>query len=223
VIARRSADATVNDLLLAALAVTIDRWNEAHDRPSDHIALTMPVNLRPAEWRSEVVGNFASYASISLARHERRDLAEALAATARRTRRIKETGLAGTVLDVLARRSLLPVAVKRRLPALIPLLGDSVVDTASLSNLGSQQAFSALGSDLGGVEAVWFSPPNRMPLGASLGAVTLDDRLRLTLRYRHAQFDAAAAGDFAHSYRDALVGSATGARRGAGARALARL
>jgi hypothetical protein len=45
-----------------------------------------------------------------------------------------------------------------------------------------------------------------MPLGVSIGAATLDERLHLTLRYRHAQFGRAAAGRFAELYRAVLVG-----------------
>jgi hypothetical protein len=107
-------------------------------------------------------------------------------------------------VDGLRQLSTLPVGVKRRLPDLIPLTGNIVVDTASLSNLGALGALPSLGEDAGPVEAVWFSPPNRMPLGASFGAVTLDGRLHLALRYRHAQFDSAAAGAFVRTYREAL-------------------
>jgi NRPS condensation-like uncharacterized protein len=88
---------------------------------------------------------------------------------------------------------------------LIPLTGNVVVDTAVLSNLGRIASVPHLG-DAGAVRELWFSPPGRMPLGASLGAATLDGRLFLTLRYRHALFDAAAAQDFLALLEDVLVG-----------------
>jgi hypothetical protein len=44
-----------------------------------------------------------------------------------------------------------------------------------------------------------------MPLGTAFGAVTLDGRLHLTLRYRHAQLDAAAATLLVARYREALM------------------
>jgi hypothetical protein len=118
---------------------------------------------------------------------------------------IKRDGLAGSVVDQLQRLSVLPIAIKRKLPDLIPLTGNVVVDTASLSNLGALEAFPSLGDDAGEVEAVWFSPPNRMPLGASFGAATLDGRLHLTLRYRYSQFDGEAAAAFARLYRETLL------------------
>jgi NRPS condensation-like uncharacterized protein len=202
--ARRTEGTTLNDVLLAGLAVTIDRWTDDHGMPAGRIALTMPVNLRPPEWRTEVLANFASYTTVPLELGERDDLPSALEAASKWTRQIKEDALAGTVVDSIQRLSMLPVSVKRRLPDLIPLTGNVVVDTASLSNLGALGAFPTLGEDAGRVEAVWFSPPNRMPLGASFGVVTLDKRLHLTLRYRRAQFDSVAAGAFAELYRDVL-------------------
>jgi hypothetical protein len=43
-----------------------------------------------------------------------------------------------------------------------------------------------------------------MPLGASIGVVTGDERLHVTLRYRHAQFGPAAARRFVELYRSVL-------------------
>jgi NRPS condensation-like uncharacterized protein len=205
VIARRSGGATANDVLLAALGVAIRRWNESHGADVDRMALMMPVNLRPGEWRTHVLGNFASYVTVHLAAGEHDDLGSAIAATAERTRRIKQDGVAGLIVDLLEVPSALPAGVKRRLQELIPLTGNRTVDTAVLSNLGRLDALPDLGGDGGAVRSVWFSPPGRMPLGASLGTATLGNALFVTLRYRHALFDAAAAADFAALYSEVLI------------------
>jgi NRPS condensation-like uncharacterized protein len=190
--ARRTPGTTFNDVLVASLVVAIRRWNSEHGRSTRRIAISLPVNLRPPEWRNEVLGNFASYVTVSGgAAH---DLARALVVVARQTRTIKREGLAGMVVDMLAGPSMLTIAAKRRLPELLTLTGDRSVDTASLSNLGALESF---GDE---VESVWFSPPGRMPLGAAFGAVTQSGRLFVTLRYRHAQFDARAAGEFMAMY-----------------------
>jgi NRPS condensation-like uncharacterized protein len=199
VCARRTDDTTVNDVLLAALTFTVRRWNADHgERSGRRVTVSMPVNLRPPEWRTEVVGNFASYATVSGSTAD--DLPGALEDIGRQTRAIKRDGLGGLVVDLLAGYSMLTIAAKRRLPDLIDLTGDVVVDTVTLSNIG---AVAPMGDE---VEAVWFSPPGRMPLGAALGAMTYDDRLHLALRYRHAQFGPPAARAFARLYRDELVG-----------------
>lgn len=195
--ALRSEDATVNDVLLAALAIAVRRWNAAHGRRADHVTVSMPVNLRPRPWRSEVVGNFASYVTVPGPAGD--DLAAVVEAISRETARIKRDGLAGLVVDLLAGPSRMTIVGKRRLRELIPLGGNVVVDTASLSNLG---VLELLGDR---VEGVYFSPPGRMPLGAALGAVTHGDRLGIALRFRRAQFAASAARRFARVYRDVLL------------------
>jgi hypothetical protein len=102
--------------------------------------------------------------------------------------------------------STLQVGAKRRLQDLIPLTGNVVVDTASLSNLGALDAWPSPVDDAGTVEAVWVSPPGRMPLGAAMGAATVGGRLHVTVRYAHAQFGSGAARAFASVYRDVLLG-----------------
>ncbi|MDX6658147.1 MAG: hypothetical protein QOH62_2940 [Solirubrobacteraceae bacterium] len=202
---KQGPDTTVNDVLLAALAVAISRWNASRSRWPGRIALTMPVNLRPAAWHDEVIGNFASYVTVSLGFCEHQELQRALEVTGERTRRIKQDGLAGLVIDLLVGPSRLPVRAKRRLKDLIPLTGNAVVDTASLSNLGVLDEWPWLGDDAGTVEAVWFSPPGRMPLGTAFGATTVGGRLHVTLRYAHAQFGQAGARAFADLYRSLLL------------------
>jgi NRPS condensation-like uncharacterized protein len=123
----------------------------------------------------------------------------------RRTGEIKREELVGIVVDVLDRLAMLPVGVKRLLPDLIPLSGNMVVDTASLSNLGILDELPLLGDDAGPVRSVWFSQPGRMPLGTCIGVLTVEGRLHLTLRYRHAQFNSAAARAFIAMYRDLLL------------------
>ncbi|MEA2282642.1 MAG: hypothetical protein QOK21_3249 [Solirubrobacteraceae bacterium] len=197
VVALRTGDTTVNDVLLAALAVTIRRWNAGRGEDARRVTLSMPVNLRPPEWQFEVVGNFASYVTVSATTAD--DLRSSLADIGEQTRAIKREGLGGLVVDLLAGYSTLTIAAKQRLPDVLALTGPLVIDTASLSNLGR---LPDLGDD---VEGVWVSPPGRMPLGTALGVVTHDDRLHLALRYRHAQFDAAAARAFADRYREVLL------------------
>jgi hypothetical protein len=80
-----------------------------------------------------------------------------------------------------------------------------VVDSAVLSNVGRLEGVPDLGGDAGAVRSVWFSPPGRMPLGASVGTATLGNELFVALRYRRALFDAGAAADFAALYREVLI------------------
>jgi NRPS condensation-like uncharacterized protein len=203
---RRAGGATVNDVLLGGLALTIRRWNQRHGEGDGRIGIMMPVNLRPGEWRTDVFGNFASIVSVDLSPDEQADLPAAVAAAAARTRQIKGEGGAGLAVDLLELpTATLPTAVKQRFQDLISLTGSRFVDTAVLSNLGRLGGIPALGGEAGEVTKVWFSPPGRMPLGASVGAATYGEQLFLTLRYRHALFDASAAADFAALLREVLT------------------
>jgi NRPS condensation-like uncharacterized protein len=205
----RTSGATVNDVLLGALAVAIRRFNDLRGQTSGPVYLLMPVNLRPPEWRHEVVGNFASYVSVRVGSGQHETLEDAVAAAAASTRRIKDSGLAGLIVDLVDATSVVPTALRQRLPDLIPLTRDVVVDTAVLSNLGRVEDVAGFG-DAGAVRELWFSPPGRMPLGASLGAATVGGRLFLTLRYRHAQFGAVAAERFLATLRSVLLAGADG-------------
>jgi NRPS condensation-like uncharacterized protein len=181
----------------------VHRWNEQHGASSGPVYLMMPINLRPPDWRFDVLGNFAAYLSVHLGSEDQQSLAAAIQATAASTRRIKTNGAAGFILDFFTLSSALPTGLKQHMPRLIPLTRNYVVDTAVLSNLGRLPPAPPLG-DAGAVQEVWFSPPGRMPLGASLGAATLDGRLFITLRYRHSLFDADAAAAFLATFAGVL-------------------
>jgi hypothetical protein len=58
----------------------------------------------------------------------------------------------------------------------------------------------SFGLGAGRTVGLWFSPPARMPLGLTIGAVTVEDRLHLVFRHRHRLFDARAARLFAGRY-----------------------
>jgi hypothetical protein len=109
-------------------------------------------------------------------------------------------------VDLYSGPGRLPTGVKRRMQDLIPLSGNVVVDTTVLSNLG-RTADAPRFADAGAPREMWFSPPGRMPLGASFGVATLGGRLFTTLRYRHAQFDDAAATQFLETLKGVLIDS----------------
>jgi NRPS condensation-like uncharacterized protein len=191
-------------VLLGGLATTVNRWNEQHGTSSGTIYLMMPINLRPAAWRQEIVGNFASYVSVRVDSGNETTLDAAIQAATASTRRIKEGGIAGLIIDLFGAPTLLPTGIKRRLQDLLPLTGNVLVDTAVLSNLGRIDSLPHLG-DAGSVRELWFSPPGRMPLGASFGAATLNGRLLITLRYRHTLLDGTAAEQFLTAFKETLI------------------
>lgn len=208
VVAARIEPATVNDVLLAALAIAVRRFNDAHAVEARRISILMPVNLRPPAWSTEVVSNLVSYASISVAPGAQDELASAQRAVARRTRRVKERQGAGAMIDLLevAGASAVPIGIRQvAARGLASALVDRELDTVVLSNLGRLRAPLDFG-DAGRAGELWFSPPASMPLGLATGAATIGDRLHLTIRYCRAQCDARAAASFAGIWRSVLLG-----------------
>lgn len=126
----------MNDLAMAALALTILQWNRTHDVPAaDSVSVNMPVNFRPTAWSTEVISNFASYLAIVLRvdevtdlegdRHRRRDHRTIEAIRRRRVGR-----------GSARRGKVLPAMLKRQLQLLLPLVEDRFVESVCLSNLG---------------------------------------------------------------------------------------
>lgn len=195
---------SVNDVLVAALHLAVADWNRSHGAPTRRVAVLVPSNLRPQEWREEAVGNFSLPARISTGGRHRRSPAAALGAVTSQTARKKRSGMGTGLLALLGRSHLLPLWAKQVLVALIPLGGNRLVDTAILSNLGRLDDPPWFGDDAGDTTEVWFSAPSRMPLGLSVGAVTVSGCLHLAFRYRHRLLGPDAAARFAECYRAQL-------------------
>lgn len=207
---RRPPRTTVNDVLLGAFALTIRRWNDAHGAPRGRVALTMPINGRPPQWRHEVLGNFSIHGSVSMRGAALVDLPSAVRAAARRTAQIKQDCTVGLMVELLAGMSRLPIGIKRWMIRRKPIVGDRILDTAVMTNLGRTPAFADPAGDAGAVTGFWFSSPNHMPMGTSLGAVSLGAEMFLCLCYRHTQFDEAAAAEFSALFEQTLLASDSG-------------
>lgn len=208
--ARSAAGPTVNDVLLAALHLAIADWNTQHRVSCRRIGVLVPANLRPREWREEMVGNFSLPARIETTRRNRTTAQRTLKAIATQTRRKKQVGMGTAFIQLLGQTRLIPLWAKRALVLALPLTGNRLVDTAMLSNIGRLEGLPSFeetsgpsfddGSGTGAVEELWFSPPARMPLGLTIGAATVVGRLHLVLRYRYRMFDQTAATNFADLY-----------------------
>lgn len=205
-VARRPEGATVNDLAMAALALTILQWNRTHDVPAaDSVSVNMPVNFRPTAWSTEVISNFASYLAIVLRVDEVTDLEKATAIVAGITGPLKQSGAAGWVVDLLEGGKVLPAMLKRQLQLLLPLVEDRFVESVCLSNLGRVDV-PAFGGEAGDTTEVWFSPTaamSVMPIG--VGLVGFGGTLRAMFRGDGRTIGGEALGRFAALYRDTLL------------------
>jgi NRPS condensation-like uncharacterized protein len=195
--------ATVNDLLLASLHRAVAAWNADQRRPCRTISILMPVNLRPPEWRNEVVGNLTLGGPILSTPEQRSTAGTLLAAMTAQTRRVK-TG------DDFAAFCEKPLWVRKLLLFLLFARGTRSMDTAVLSNLGRIDDVPDFGAEAGEVTEFWFAPPVVMPTGLAVGAAGLKGRLHLVMRYRRALFDDRAARRFSDRFLDILTEPAAG-------------
>jgi NRPS condensation-like uncharacterized protein len=192
---------TVNDLLIAALIRAVQEWNAAAGRAPGRVLISMPVDAREPG-RGDEIGNLSRLCTVTADP----SAADLLASVAAQTGLAKRTAgpPVSAALMALARAPL-PTPVKRRVVRLaVRTVGRLRCDTSLVSNLGAVSeapCFGALAP-----ERMWFSTTAHMPRGLSVGAITVGGRLQVCLRYRHALFDSAAAGDFAALYAAALSG-----------------
>ena len=205
-----SGPADGTDLLATALHLAIARWNADHGRRSGRIGVLLANNLRPPAWGDDMVGNFTLAARVSTTGRDRRSRHAALGALTAQIRRKRRTGMGTAVIEVLGRSPLFPLWAKQTLVTLLPLIGNRLVDTAMLCDLGEPAHPLSFGPDAGDTVEMWFSPPARPPLGVAVGAVTAGGRLHLSFRYRRRLLGAEAARRFVDCFRselEALVGS----------------
>lgn len=199
----RRHGATINDVLICALHLAIDRWNHQHETHSGRISMIMPLNTRPAERRFELASNLSIWVNVISRSSDRRDFATLLERITEQTARLKDTGTAGLLIDLLQEVRDLPAWAKEALPTLLPITGNRLVDTTVLNNLGQVPRPLPESSPLQ-VTELWFSSPCRAPMGMTLGAVSLAEHLYLSFRYRHSQFSRDSAWGFAETFLEVI-------------------
>ena len=203
-IARRVKPATVNDMLIAAMLLCIRRWNRGRGGGKNRVSTMMPINIRPQEWWFEVVGNYSSYVTINLLRQCPDDFDAAVRMVSEQTQALKQTGAAGTLIDLLDIPKFLPAALKAQLKYITPTLGRNLVDSTWVSNLGRLASPPTMG-EAGAVSAFYFSPPSPSPMAITLGVACMADQLYLGLRYRSSLLSQAEAQQFATELKGLLL------------------
>jgi NRPS condensation-like uncharacterized protein len=198
---RHRTNATVNDVLLAAVHRSIDRWNRELGTRAGRISTGMPVNARPQAWSHEFVGNLITSEMVSTLAGQRQSPESCLTAVAGWTTAMKQRG-SGAMLAAQSRGWGGRVSQRRAFSPLLRVFAGLMSGTAAVSNLGSIPSDWVDGEGFP-VRELWFSPP---AFGADLavGAVTMGDTLRLTLRYVPGLFSGAAATEFSALLRNEI-------------------
>jgi NRPS condensation-like uncharacterized protein len=200
----RPAGISVNDVLIAALMITIGDWNVSHGRSGPGlIRITMPVGDRAQAGSDGLWANTSRLTSVTARVAPGVAVLDLLGDVAAQTTYAKEhQGPQVDFFSAALARAPIPVAIKDRvLRTALTLGGSFLCDTCLVSNLGVVEPVwfgPAAASQL------WFSTFAHMPRGLSLGALTTAGVLHLTFRYRRALLSDQAAADFAARYDEAL-------------------
>lgn len=198
----RSTEGTVNDVLVAGLALAAQRWNSARGRSADVLRITVPVNARSAERRWHGIGNCSRLMTVTIT--SAADSGGLVADVARQTMAGKAAGGPPVPLGLrLLSRSWAPATLRRRTATVLrALAGTRLTDTSMVSNLGVPAAAPRFGEE---PEPLWFSVPAPMPRGLSIGVVTAAGSLRICIRHRRALLGPSAAAGFSAAYLDCLA------------------
>jgi len=198
---KKFVDATIHDLLLAAMHKTIHLWNQGHGVDTGLIRVQTPVNLRPAPWTYEEIGNYIGTFPTNSLPGERASAAKIMAVVYEQTQSAKASNFGQIMYESMQLQSKMPAFLKEKL---MPVLLNSLSTTsACVSNLGRVPAKLEFGPEKAATE-VWVSPPAAMPMGIGLGVVGYNGALFFTFRYANDLFDAKAAQQFAVMYRRTL-------------------
>ena len=110
------------DALIAALHLTIARWNSRHEMPGRRIGVLVPVDLRPGELPEHVVANLSVNTRLSTTPRERATPASALRAIAWHSKRDKATRTGIALIAALQRAGMLALWAKQSSIVLQPLI-----------------------------------------------------------------------------------------------------
>src|SRR5262252_1463657 len=193
---------TRNDLLLAALTRAIERWNNKRGGVAGRVTIMVPVNLRPDDAWSDVVGNVSVAAVVTTGPADRRDDASLIASVRHQTAKIKADAARTGLVDIYRMAAMAPVFWKQSTAALLGRFAiDRTMPTAVLSNLGTPEHPLTFG-DAGAVRELWFSPPCRAPTSLAVGAVCWRGALFMSLRFHRAAWARSSAVAFARELAD---------------------
>lgn len=198
--AKRHVPGSVNDLLVAAMHMSLDTWILEHGGDSGNHRIMIPVNLRPREWWHEVFCNYSSSFHISSNPGQRESPESLMRNIVRQTSVAKEEGFAAAFLEPLALGRKMPQWIKK---FLIPALDSAPLLNGVLSNVGNLKEALSLGA-AGEVTEFWFSPPMFLSDGLAMGASGYQGSFHLCFRHLHSLMTEDAMADFAGIYRKSL-------------------
>ncbi len=184
---------------MAALHVTVDRWNAAHGEACEHVGVSQAVNLRPPEWWDDVVVSLAAMTSVLSGPGDRIDVATAIAHIGPNLDIEKQRARARALVATSAAGRAVPFALRRQA---LTAVARQQFDTCMLSNLRSVPDPPRFSDDVQPVISVTTAAMPSLPVGIAM--YTAYDELRFMVMYRRECFDEAGVNAFMDAYAETL-------------------
>ncbi|MBV8462024.1 MAG: hypothetical protein JO368_01925 [Acidimicrobiales bacterium] len=205
--ADRPEDSSLNDLLVGALHLAIDRWNRANGAPHGRIVVSVPVSTRPPAWAASVVGNFISTQMTLTTPADRVDLATTTRAVTGQLAPWRDAVRSGRVVVSVPAGGGLPASGKRALPGIFAkVTGGRGQPSAELTTLGRLP--EPLRFDDATPPEAWIYSLAKPPVGLGVATLSVGDTMFIALRYHQSQFDPDVATAFTDGFFDVLDGAA---------------
>lgn len=205
--ARPPAYATVNDVLIAATMLAVQRWNTEHGQATGRIAVHMPISARVIGHEPGEMRNATGQVLVKTNQLER-EPSRLLANVAGQTRPAKSAPESHTCAADRAVTACmwLPARIRKALLSRIGAATSKVLmPTVTVSNLGRLDAvFPNLPGASSDVEKLLFFTTAGMPQGITVTATGLHGRLHLALTYSRRLLSDRAADAFLESVVDAM-------------------
>jgi NRPS condensation-like uncharacterized protein len=184
---------------MAALHVTIQRWNRAHNAVCDHVGVSQAVNLRPADWHDDVVASMAAITSVLSRPVDRVDVETAMARLGPQLTAEVQRARAREFVAASAAGRLVPYALRRRALAAVPR---EQFDTCMLSNFGAVADPPSFTDDSHHAISVTTAAMPLLPVGIAI--YTAFAQVHLMVMYRGEYFDENGVNAFVDEYVEAL-------------------
>ncbi len=199
-----AARVELNDILLAALHMTVEKWNTTHGRASNKIRIMAPVNLSPKGFRN-IVSNQASWLSLSTRPGDRRDPLHLLRKVRSDAVDATHNRMSFSLVYFFSFCSLFPLFVMRGMCRFL-MISRTYVDSVLLTNLGP--TWLKLGSDepaitgVGEARIVNLSGSTSVvsPMGVSLCLGSYGNNFTVSAAYRPAMFSREKIEEFLDLY-----------------------
>jgi NRPS condensation-like uncharacterized protein len=199
-----SAGVELNDILLAAAYIVVEKWNDMHGKVSKKIRIMAPVNISPKGFRN-VVSNQASWISPVTTPKDRADPIKLLRKVRADTIYAAKNRMAFSLVYFFYFCSLFPPTIMRGMCRFL-MITRTYVDTLLITNMGvvwpkagsEEPVVTSIGSAR--IINVNGSAPVVTPMGLSICAGIYNKILNITLTYRPALFSKEKAQMFLDLY-----------------------